>query len=314
MVNTLRITSILAGLLAIALLSLSTVYAIQKQGEGDPEVAILLDAPSAFDVFQRAHKQEASTQKDKEPTLVIEARKFVSVPPVEKVNQVKRDRADKGPVARSKRPAVSAKFELLAINYFASDSSLCSILIRDTAQKHTWLNIGDTYGHQTIKEIKKNEVVLEGNNDQLETMTIQERAAHRLLAGMDYPDDPVETVRPQPQKRNLNTRPTAAPRTSRSNRAQRVNAVLNKRKESPLTPDKVEKLKQIEENISALRGGELGDTPEEREKNARQLDEVRKIFEDRISSGHLKPGDQPMLHEPPPPPTEEEDVDFPDDH
>ena len=308
MVNTLRITSIVAGLLAIALLSLSTVYAIQKQGQGDPEVAALIDAPSALEVFQKAHQQQGPAEKDKEPTLVAEARKLVYMAPPPTVNPVTPGRRDRNPIIPDRQPP-SAKFDLVAINYFPSDSSLCSVLIQDTAHKNSWLTIGDTIGHQVVKDIQAGQLILENNGGQIETMTLPEKSAHHLLAGMDYPDDPVPPVRTQPTSgnRTLNRRPTPAPRTSHSNRAQRLNAVL--KRQTSLTPDKVEKLKHIEENISALRERELGATPEEREQNARQLEEVRKIFEDRINSGHLKRGDQPILREPPPP-TEEEDPNF----
>ncbi len=300
MVYTLRITSILAILLALGLLGFSTVFGIQQQG--DPEVEALLEAPTAVEIFQKSNSQQEPTEKDQKPALVALAEDYTYVPPPPKPT-TPIDRPSGRPIPTPKRPQVSAKFELLAVNYFSSDPNLCSVLTKDTAGKYTWLNIGDTIGHQVVKDIQEGQLILD-NNGQVETMSMGQKATHTLLAGMDYPDETVGSTSSDSVIHNadngsvnLTPKPTAAPRTTARRNSRKLNAV---RQRQNLTPEGLDKLRDIRENLSALEEENLGATPEEREHNARRVEEIRSMVRDRINSGQLRRGEQDGLREPPP--------------
>lgn len=162
MVNTLRITSVIAVVLAISLISFSAVHGFKK----NPEVDELLGTPT---VKERADQNKGARVKApdaKQSPLVIQAGKFalhLNPPPPPPVgrpdNSRAGDRVDREPV----RPP--AKFSVTGISYSPTDPNLSRALIDEPGDGMRWVRLQDKIGHHTVQAINENGIVLSNNQE-----------------------------------------------------------------------------------------------------------------------------------------------------
>jgi hypothetical protein len=180
MIKTLRITSVLAGMLAIAFLGISVVYGT----DNDPEVDELLKAPSAVEEFEKnkgenARKASANTKSplvvaaETLAKLINPPRKTVR-PPVKSGTKIA-----KRPTPKVGPKKVSAKFKLVGTCYSDIAANRCAF-IDEPGQGQHWVKESDKIGHMTIKEIKDGVVVVH-NGQGLEELLVEEADVISLM-------------------------------------------------------------------------------------------------------------------------------------
>lgn len=167
MVNTLRITSVVAVLVAVVVLILVAApkslvpNLLAKFAVGsDEEVEHILSAPSVVDRFRET--QGNQSQPDTTPALVKQAEAFANIlnppEPAPDKNPGKLVRPKPGP--RPPRPQVtSAKFDLVGTTYLPSDPEMSFAYIRLPDSTQQWLRKGDEVGHLTVKEIRSGSII-----------------------------------------------------------------------------------------------------------------------------------------------------------
>ncbi len=300
MVNTLRITSIVAGILAVALLSFSTVFGIQK--EADPEVVALLQTPSAIDVFQKAHGEQQPVAKNQKPSLVVEAEKYTFVPPPPRPPKAEPSQITGRPPGPRKPPTpVTAKFDLLATSYFPADPNQSCAMVKETGGHYRWLNIGDSIGHQVVKDIQDGKLILQqANGTATETLEMPQRATQHLLAGVDYPDEPKRVSQAAGIAPHLTPGQPLDPIKVQPNpsAAQRIRRAVNNhyrqqgiRQRQVLTPDNLQQLRDMQKELAELKEKDMGQSPEVQEQNAKAREKIIKMMTDRINAQRMQQGE-----------------------
>lgn len=176
MVNTLRITSVVAVLIASVLLVLVVgpkswlPEALAKFAiGGDDEIGRILDAPGVVARLRESQGTQSQTRKEAMPPLVKQAEVFAGIltPPKPVTPAGKtgtRVPSRRAPVI--KPGPTSAKFNLVGTAYSASDPEACFAYIRLADDTYQWVRKGDEVGHLQVKEIKNCSIICwDGHSD-----------------------------------------------------------------------------------------------------------------------------------------------------
>jgi hypothetical protein len=174
MIKTLRVTSVIAVILAAVVLASvlgfrrPTAFLHLNLGTGgDKQVEKILSGPSAVDRFKEKFRGKDPDGVDTTPPLVKEATLLEGI--INPREEAARPTLRGSPGKPNPRPtppvAGSTKFELLGICY-SPDAKLSLACIRLPDSTYQWVGLGSEIGHQTIKEIRKNSIVYaEGGRD-----------------------------------------------------------------------------------------------------------------------------------------------------
>jgi len=167
MVNTLRITSVVAVLVAVVLLivvagpkSLAPKLLAKFALGSDKEVDRILNAPGVVDRFRET--QGNQSKPDVIPALVKQAEILAGIlnppEPAPRPGGNRKPPATRGP--KPPRPVItSAKFDLIGTTYLASDPEMSFAYIRLADSTYQWLRQGDEVGHLKVKEIRSGSIV-----------------------------------------------------------------------------------------------------------------------------------------------------------
>ncbi len=168
MVNTLRITSVVAVIAAVVLLALvvgprsALPKLLMKYAVGgDEEVKRILDAPGVVERFREDQGDQNVTQKDVTPPLVKQAETLAKIlnPPKAPSTTSKTTGGGRRPPIPPRPVASTAKFALVGTSYLASepDSSFAYISLPDKTVQ--WVRKGDSVGHLLVKEIRNGSIL-----------------------------------------------------------------------------------------------------------------------------------------------------------
>ncbi len=174
MIRTLRITSVVAVILAAVVLASvlgflrpASLLHLNAGTGGDKQIEKILSGPSAVDRFKERFGTKAP-DVDTTPPLVKEATVLEGIinPPEGTPVAGSRGSPSLKPNPRPAPPvAVSTKFELLGLSY-SSDAKTSLAYIRLPDNTYQWVGPGTEIGHLTIKEIRRNSIVyLDGGRD-----------------------------------------------------------------------------------------------------------------------------------------------------
>jgi hypothetical protein len=173
MIRTLRITSIIAAILATVLLVLPAVYGVRS----DPKIEELLKAPDALDSFAASKGQGPAKDEGQVSPLVKQAVDFARYlnppppppsllpPPI---------------VAAASEPAptapVSVKFDLVGTSYYASHPELSLALIDEPGKGLHWVRQGESISHLTIEKVSGGSItVRDGQRTSEMTVKVDEQ-------------------------------------------------------------------------------------------------------------------------------------------
>jgi hypothetical protein len=187
MIRTLRITSIVAGVLAVGLLVVFSTVGLKT----DPELERLLKSPSVVEQYLRNKDKTTSTGMASSSRLDEMAKGFarmINPPPSQPADGAANKTGPQN--ARSAMPRVSGKFKLLATSFSAGDSSLSRAYIEmpTVDQKRSWVRVGQSVEREgwTIQSIKDGAIVY-GDGQQNQEILVEERAARISLLDTGEP-------------------------------------------------------------------------------------------------------------------------------
>jgi hypothetical protein len=167
MVKTLRITTIIAALLAAGILIFPAVFGAR----GDKAIEEFLKSPGAIEKFQRARGDEAEGEGQISP-LVKHSRAFALYlnPPAPKRPAISRPSR----VRPAPRPKVtSAKFKLLGTSFYALHPDLSLAMIDEVGKGIRWVRRSGRVGHLVIDQIKDGLVVVKDGRRTFEVAVVE---------------------------------------------------------------------------------------------------------------------------------------------
>ncbi|MHC5082695.1 MAG: hypothetical protein ACYTET_01975 [Planctomycetota bacterium] len=177
MLKTLRITSLIAAILAASGVVLIVITGLRA----DADIVALLDSPGIAELFAGKNGGEKSPKEADSP-LVTQAKAFAlridPPPPPKPVTPVKTEPVKKPEIVRNPPPIkptppgpkgpVNAKFTLLATVQCESNPEKSLALLQTSPTKQEWFWQGQQVGHLDIQEVRNGSVIFSqnGQNEQ----------------------------------------------------------------------------------------------------------------------------------------------------
>ena len=192
MIKTLRITSVVAAVLAVVFFAFSAVFGVR----GDEPVSSrerFLNS-SVIEKFNKLRGQRSAKGRSQVSPLVKQAEAFASYinpPKPEKPTKTTPSGNRPPPVVTPEPPWFSAKFTLIGTTYYASHPELSLALIDEVGKGLHWVRQSGKVGHLIIEQVKDGLVVVRDGQRTLEL--VPERAEKiSLLKGKGASSGPAK--------------------------------------------------------------------------------------------------------------------------
>lgn len=193
MIKTLRITGVLAVVLAVLFLVLPAVFGVR----GDELAEQFLSSPGAIEAFNEAKGQNSEKGDSQVSPLVKEAEAFglyLNPPKPKAPPRPAASKRDSSP-PRPSAP-VSAKFKLVGTSYYELRPELSLALIDEPGKGFRWVRQSSEVGHLVIEQIKDGLVVVK---DGQRTFEIEvERPKKMSLVKGSVSDARITSTEPSP--------------------------------------------------------------------------------------------------------------------
>ena len=179
MIKTLRITSIIAAVLAAIFLISLVLF-----GTGsNKQVKQYLNSESVIEKFNKAESSKEATGGQVSP-LIIQARDFAKyLNPPAKPKPAAPPPSTQGPSVPTPRPStVSAKFTLVGTSYYNSQPERSLAFINEPGKGLRWVTQSSEVGHLIIEQVKDGLVVVRDGQRTFE-LTIPEMLQRSLIEG-----------------------------------------------------------------------------------------------------------------------------------
>ena len=171
MIKTLRITSVIAVILAGGFLVFPVLFGVR----GDEQIGEFLSSAGAIEKFKEARSDKAERSENQTSPLVRQAEAFASYlnPPL-----LAEPTAARSPIAR--RPTtVSAKFELVGTSFYPLHPERSLALIDEPGKGLHWVRQSGRVGRLIVEQIKDGLVVVRDGQRSFEL--VAERPGKRTL-------------------------------------------------------------------------------------------------------------------------------------
>ena len=154
MIKTLRITSILAVIIAVIVLIFPVVFGA-RSNPSKAKIEQILNEPGAIEKFNKAKTDKATKDRDQSSPLVKQAQALALYlnPPQPKAAAQRK--GTPSPIG-----SVSAKFPLLGTSFYAARPELSLALIDEPGKGPRWVRQSSKVGHLTIEQIKDGVIVI----------------------------------------------------------------------------------------------------------------------------------------------------------
>jgi len=182
MIKTLRITGIIAAVLAAGLLVFPAIFGLRS----DKEIEDFLNLPSVVEKFRKARGEEGKGGEGEISPLVKYAQAFgLYLNPPKPTKRVTRPikRGEPRTPEIIERPRVTPKFKLIATSFYASHPELSLALIDAPGKGRLWVREASVVNHLTIEQIKDGLVVVKGAKGTFEIPAEARPRRRSLLAG-----------------------------------------------------------------------------------------------------------------------------------
>ena len=187
MIKALRITSVLAAVLAVVFVVAPVVVGVRN----DEGIEKSLNSPSVVEKFKKTVGNKAKTSKDETSPLVKQAESFALYlnPPKPKVSKTVKDGK-----TFARAPVVTPKFKVVGISYNNSHPESSIALIDEPGKGMHWVRQSDKIGHLIVEQIKDGIIVVD-NGGRTSEMKAEQKQEPSLLEG-----DPVVSNIPSKAK------------------------------------------------------------------------------------------------------------------
>lgn len=222
MVKTLRITSVLAAVLAVVVFSLSVVYGMRT----DPEIEQFLESPGVVARFNKTVGDKPRASDNQTSPLVEQAQtlaRHLNPPPKPKpvtTTPVVRSTPRTPPPAP--RAQVSAKFKLIGTSVHKGDPNMSLAFIDEPGKGLHWVRQSSEVMHLEIVEIRDAVIVVRDNQRTFEVeaeprppQVSLEAGAEGAVTAAATSTSPTRTYSPAARSARVETRRTAPSRTPR---------------------------------------------------------------------------------------------------
>jgi len=239
MIKTLRITSVVAAILAVILFIFPVVFG----GRSDERIEGFLNSPSVTEKFNMVMGNQTKTSESRSSPLVLQAMAFASyLNPKPKETSAFRDTGG----ATSLSLPVTPKFRVVATTYCQAQPELSLALIDEPGKGLHWVRQSSKVGHLVIEQVRDSIVVVKGGKGTFELM-VEERPEMSLLEGRTH----------APKKAGGQTSAKSTLTTSGRTGAR----ITRTRSSPPPRQPRTEKNGRLEELANRLKGA----SPEERD-------------------------------------------------
>ncbi len=178
MIKTLRITSVVAAILAVILLIFPVVFG----GRSDERIEGFLNSPSVIEKFNMAMGNQAKTSESRSSPLVLQATSFaLYLNPKPKETSAFRDTGG----TTSLSLPVTPKFRVIATTYCQAQPELSLALIDEPGKGMHWVRQSSKVGHLVIEQVRDGLVVVKGGKETFE-IAVEERPEMSLLEGRTH--------------------------------------------------------------------------------------------------------------------------------
>ena len=176
MIKTLRITSVVAAILAVIGFIFPVVFGVRN----DERIEEFLNSPSVIEKFNMAMGNEAKTSERQSPPLVQQAVAFaLYLNPLEpREGLAVPDTSGITPLSLP----VTPKFRLVATSYYPVQPELSLALIDEPGKGLYWVRQSSKVGHLVIEQVRESLVVVKGGKGTFE-LAVEERPEMSLLEG-----------------------------------------------------------------------------------------------------------------------------------
>ena len=181
MIKTLRITSIIAAVLAAGFIVFPMIFGFRS----DEDIERFLNSPSVIDRYRQAKGGKAQPDVETSP-LVAQAMKFAGYINPPKPERVARPPAVKGPTGTKPPPpapvpeTTTAKFTVVATSYYESRPDMSLVLINQPGAGLRWIREGAEVMHLTIERIKEGAILVKGGQGVFELAVPKVREVNLL--------------------------------------------------------------------------------------------------------------------------------------
>jgi len=207
MIKTLRITSIIAAVLAGGFFVFPAVFGFR----GDEQIKQFLNSPTAVERFRQASGQRGPGSKPQISPLVRQAGKFASYLNPPQPPKLKKPRTERQalPAIAKPEPSVTPKFKLVATSFYESSPEMSLALIDEPGKGQHWVRQSAVVSHLTIEQIKDGLVIVKGSKGPFE-LVVEKPPERSLLAGSSPVPvgDESTSAPPAPQASHLPRRGT----------------------------------------------------------------------------------------------------------
>lgn len=184
MIKTLRITTIIAAILAVGFLAFPVVYGYRYHGV--EEIEQFLNSPGAVERFKKAKGAKRVKGGAKVSPLVKQAMGFslyLNPPRKPSVPKPARTQVARTPAPITEAPVVfSTKFTLIGTSYYASRPDLSLAYIDEPGKGMHWVRQGARVAHLLIQEVKDGSVIVQ-DRDKMVTLVAARTPKKSLLKG-----------------------------------------------------------------------------------------------------------------------------------
>ena len=274
MIKTLRITSVVAAILAGVFFVFPVIYGVRS----DERVDEFLEKPSVKDKFENAADNKAKSGKSRVSPLVEQAEAFALY--LNPVKQAVR-KTSKGAKTTNiaSKVAVTPKFKVFATTYFAKNPELSQALIDEPGRGRHWVRQSSMVGHLLIEQIKDGLVVVKSSKETFE-LEIEEKPATKTPSRASSTSSLRSSQSPNKSK------PTSSAFSRAAASARRTTNIPQKlQRNDEKMGELVDKLKDLQEDPATGKTN-LGLDKEER--SARIAELISKFKSTRVSAEEAK--------------------------
>ncbi len=275
MVKTLRITTVIAAMLAIAIFSLPVIYGDRT----DENIEKFLNSPGVIEKFKESAGNRTQIPTNQVPPLVQQAQDFALIlnpprpdPPrnIGRNNNVARTIVEPPPI-------LSPKFTVEGTSYYKQNPALSLALINEPGKGTYWVRQSSIVNHLLIEQVKDGVVIVKNGEETFELKTAEKKgfpAAPGRTSPLIRSNPPGGNERTQtPAPTRVNTSKTSKTEND-AERALKVQELLdniklidaaNKDPDNPM-PSTEERAAKIQKLITDFKNSNININDEEAQK------------------------------------------------
>ena len=199
MTKTLRITSIIAAIVAVAIFVFPSVFG----GRIDPEVKKFLDTPGIVEKFKEARGAQNAEAQNQVPPLVTQAQAFalyLNPPPPPPAPTPQPAAVIQAEAPRPKM--VTPKFKLIGTSFYALHPEMSLALIDEPGKGLRWVRQASQIEHLVIDKVEDGRIIVR-DGQRTEELVAERLPVRSLIKG----ETPLTGKQPQPPQETAENSP-----------------------------------------------------------------------------------------------------------